>query len=179
MDLRQPHYAAQAALRYLPVNMSTITRFTPTKLQMVGQPFLMMENPYLFRCSRQVTEPDMLVAALNEYDQIKPKGKVAAGWDVYVHSCWKKQPSICITFNYSVSENGTIVEYPKKKFNFSTDVITEQAVKFIDSEKKSPFFLLVGYYNPHSPYISAPRHKETFRNGSGLSMERPYSPEPE
>jgi len=111
---------------------------------------------------------------LNEYDQLAPKGKVAAGWDVW-SVLLDKTAEYLYYFNYSMSENGVVVEYPKKKFNFSTDVITKQAIDFIDSEKESPFFLLVGYYNPHSPYIPAPRHKETFRNGSGWIWED-YNP---
>jgi arylsulfatase A-like enzyme len=42
-------------------------------------------------------------------------------------------------------------------------VVTNNALSFIRDERDTPFFMVVGYYNPHSPYISAPRHKDTFR----------------
>jgi arylsulfatase A-like enzyme len=64
-----------------------------------------------------------------------------------------------------MSENGVAVEYSKSKANFSADVITNNALTFIRNERDKPFFMMLGYYNPHSPYISAPRHKDTFRAG--------------
>jgi len=71
-----------------------------------------------------------------------------------------------IFFDFNMSENGTAVEYPKSKTNFSADVITNDALAFIRDERDTPFFMMLGYYNPHSPYVSAPRHKDTFRAGS-------------
>jgi len=44
-------------------------------------------------------------------------------------------------------------------------VVTNNALAFIRDQRDTPFFMLLGYYNPHSPYVSAPRHKDTFRAG--------------
>ena len=106
---------------------------------------------------------------LNGYEDIEPYGVVPPGWDV-----WKAFLSKNLTadddvgstqyfFDFSLSENGTAVEYPRSKDNFSADVITTDALEFIRDERDNPFFMMVGYYNPHSPYIAAPRHKDTFR----------------
>jgi N-acetylglucosamine-6-sulfatase len=111
---------------------------------------------------------------LNEYELLKPYGKVPPGWDewsAFIH----KTADYLYYFNFQMSENGTIVDYPKKKYNYSTDVVTQKAVNFINEQKEAPFFMFVGYYNPHSPYIAAPRHKDTFRSNSGWNYE-PYRP---
>jgi arylsulfatase A-like enzyme len=110
---------------------------------------------------------------LNGYEDVMPYGVVPPGWDV-----WKAFLSKNISadddvgsaqyfFDFSLSENGTAVEYPKSKDNFSADVVTNNALAFIRDERDTPFFMMVGYYNPHSPYISAPRHKDTFRANAG------------
>lgn len=111
---------------------------------------------------------------LNDYEQLKPYGVVPPGWDewdVFV----KKASEYLYYFNFSLSEDGKIVDYPKKKFNYSTDVITQKAVDYINDQKENPFFLVVGYYNPHSPYITAPRHKDLFKANSGWSFTQ-YRP---
>jgi N-acetylglucosamine-6-sulfatase len=103
---------------------------------------------------------------LNEYDGLQPPGRVPPGW-----ADWKaflgREPISGYYFNFTFSENGKEVSYPKNKDNYSADVITRAAVDFINRSKDQPFFLMLGYYNPHSNYISAPRHKDTFRSGSG------------
>ncbi len=104
---------------------------------------------------------------LNEYNDMEPYGYVAPGWDDWKVLLGRKPDGWGYFFDYSMSENGQIVEYPKNKANFSADVITRHALDFIVRSKDEPFFLFLGYYNPHSPYVSAPRHKETFRSGSG------------
>jgi N-acetylglucosamine-6-sulfatase len=110
---------------------------------------------------------------LNEYEALTPFGYVPPGWDVWDAFLAKNLTAhedlgnLQYYFNFSLSENGTPVEYPKSKANFSADVITRKALSFIRDQRDEPFFMMVGYYNPHSPYISAPRHQDTFRAGSG------------
>ncbi len=110
---------------------------------------------------------------LNGYEDVEPYGAVPPGWDV-----WKAFLSKNLTadddvgstqyyFDFSMSENGVAVEYPRSKENYSADVVTNDALKFIRDERDAPFFMMVGYYNPHSPYIAAPRHKDTFRANTG------------
>ena len=108
---------------------------------------------------------------LNGYGDIDPQGYVPPGWDdwgVFLEKNLEYNEdtgSLLYYFNFSLSENGEIVEYLHSKANFGADVLTTKAVNFIKESQNEPFFLFVSYYNPHSPYIAAPRHRETFRQG--------------
>jgi arylsulfatase A-like enzyme len=112
---------------------------------------------------------------LNEYESLKPSGVVPPGWDEWGAFLGNKLDdskdedvgSLQYYFNFTLSENGKVVEYSRNKANFGTDIVTTKSVDFINQARDEPFFLFVGYYNPHSPYIAAPRHKDTFRAGSG------------
>jgi arylsulfatase A-like enzyme len=106
---------------------------------------------------------------LNQYEDLVPYGVVPPGWDDWKVFLGKNLNAdddvgnLQYFFNFSMSENGVAVEYPKSKTNFSADVVTNNALTFIRDQRDAPFFMMLGYYNPHSPYISAPRHKDTFR----------------
>lgn len=106
---------------------------------------------------------------LNDYEALTPQGYVPPGWDVWNAFLGKNitqvedEGNAQYYFDFSMSENGAIVPYPKTKENFSADVITNDALAFIRDTCDEPFFMTVAYYNPHSPYMSAPRHRETFR----------------
>lgn len=110
---------------------------------------------------------------LNEYDNIEPSGYVPPGWDEWGVFLGKNlgenedAGNLQYYSNFSMSENGSIVEYQGQAVNFSADVVTQKSVDFINAARNEPFFLFIGYYNPHSPYVAAPRHPETFRSGSG------------
>ncbi|HSG45310.1 MAG TPA: sulfatase [Anaerolineales bacterium] len=64
-------------------------------------------------------------------------------------------------FAYSMNENGKLVRYQKKAEDYSTDVIKNRAMEFIDkySNKRSPFFIFISLYAPHGPSDPAPRHR--------------------
>jgi arylsulfatase A-like enzyme len=107
---------------------------------------------------------------LNGYEELTPSGYVPPGWDVWKAFLGKNLSNddvgnLQYFFNFSLSENGKNVTYPKSKANFSADVITNDALAFIRDSRDTPFFMTLGYYNPHSPYIAAPRHNESFRVG--------------
>lgn len=107
---------------------------------------------------------------LNGYEELTPSGVVPPGWDVWKAFLGKNIAdddigNLQYYSNFTMSENGTVVEYPKSPANFSADVLTTDALEFIRDARDVPFFMMVGYYNPHSPYVSAPRHKEAFRAG--------------
>lgn len=80
---------------------------------------------------------------LNEYELLQPYGKVPPGWgqwNVFIH----KTAEYLYFFNFDLSINGTIVNYPKKKFNYSTDVLTQKAVDYINEQKRiHSFYSLV------------------------------------
>ena len=111
---------------------------------------------------------------LNGYEKLLPRGVVPLGWDEWGAFLGQSQSydedagNLEYFFNFTMSENGNVVEYPRNKENFGADVVTKKAVNFINDSRDKPFFLFIGYYNPHSPYISAPRHQDTtFRTGTG------------
>jgi len=116
---------------------------------------------------------------LNDYEALTPLGYVPPGWDEWDAFLGNNTDTnedagnLQYYFNFTMSEGGSIVEYPRSKANFGTDVVTSKAVDFINQARNEPFFLLVGYYNPHSPYVAAPRHKETFRSTWDWTPYRP------
>lgn len=110
---------------------------------------------------------------MNGYDDLLPTGVVLPGWDVWNVFVGKNLPAdedagnLQYYYNFSLSQNGAIADYKRNDLNFSADVVTRMALEFIRDSKDAPFFLTVNYYNPHSPYICAPRHKESFRASTG------------
>ncbi len=110
---------------------------------------------------------------LNDYEALEPSGYVPPGWDEWGVFLGKNlgenedAGNLQYYSNFSMSENGAIIEYRGQKVNFGADVVTQKSVDFINSARNDPFFLFIGYYNPHSPYMAAPRHAETFRSGTG------------
>jgi N-acetylglucosamine-6-sulfatase len=72
---------------------------------------------------------------------------VPAGWDDW-HAAL---PSGQEVYDYSLNENGTVVDYGHTEEEFKQDVITDKSVDFIDANASAaePFFLTVGYTAPH------------------------------
>lgn len=69
-------------------------------------------------------------------------------------------------YNYTLSENGTLVEYGNAPEDYSTDVIRDKSLTFIEDSVKadSPFFLFVSVYAPHGPATAAPRHSALYND---------------
>lgn len=107
---------------------------------------------------------------LNAYDEIKPYGYVPPGWDDWAVLLDAE------FYNYNMSVNGDVKKYGETPEDFSADVITRGAVDFIETSKDEPFFMFVGYYNPHSPYQWAARHDPQFRSSSALQAGQYRSP---
>ncbi|MCK6540684.1 MAG: sulfatase [Anaerolineales bacterium] len=76
-------------------------------------------------------------------------------------------------FNYTMNENGELVEYGYSPEEYSTDVLRQRSVSFIEKnlEARSPFFLLISTTAPHGPSIPAPRHE-----GLLADLEYPQKP---
>ncbi len=106
---------------------------------------------------------------MNGYDDLTPRGVVPPGWDSWNVFLGKNlvnnedAGNLQYYYNFTLSQNGEAVDYKRNDYNFSADIITNMALAFIRDSKDSPFFMAVNYYNPHSPYICAPRHKDAFR----------------
>lgn len=60
--------------------------------------------------------------------------------------------------NYSLNENGRIVQYTDE---YLTDVLRAKAENFLNTATK-PFFMYVAPPAPHSPFTPAARHEERF-----------------
>ena len=104
---------------------------------------------------------------LNAYEDLKPYGYVPPGWDE-----WATLLDAAF-YNYNISVNGNVETHGDTPEDFCADITTRNAVDFIAESKDEPFFMVVGYYNPHSPYFWAQRHDEQFRANSALTAE-PY-----
>lgn len=66
--------------------------------------------------------------------------------------------------SYTMVENDRLVAYDEAEANYSTDVIADQALRFIDEAIASgdPFFVLWSPEAPHYPMIPAARHEGLF-----------------
>lgn len=63
-----------------------------------------------------------------------------------------------------ISENGSV----KKESGYLTDLLTKQALGFLDRQTaEKPFFLTVGYLNPHTPYNGHPqKYYDLYQNAT-------------
>ncbi len=119
---------------------------------------------------------------LNDYDALEPYGYVGQGWDewgVFLGKNLHADDDIGASqyyVDFSVSENGNVVEYNGEKSIFGADLITQKAVDYISTKRNEPFMLTMAYYNPHSPYFWAERHDPQFRRTGELQAEAYRSP---
>lgn len=99
---------------------------------------------------------------LNLYPAGVKRTYISPGWDdwhVFLYG-----PSEDFYFAYTMNENGKLVKYGKKEYEYSTDVIRDRSIEFIEQSAKrnSPFFLMISVYAPHGPTTPAPRHLGLF-----------------
>jgi N-acetylglucosamine-6-sulfatase len=88
---------------------------------------------------------------LNDYDEL-PAGYVPPGWDEWFAIA---QPGPQIRYyDYELNENGNIVNYGDAPSEYSTSVLQEKAVGFV--EGADPFFLYLAPIAPHPPSTPAP-----------------------
>ena len=52
----------------------------------------------------------------------------------------------------------------RKTKGYVSDILTGEALRFIDENRQRPFFLYLSHKNVHSPNVSAPRHESLYRN---------------
>jgi arylsulfatase A-like enzyme/chitodextrinase len=86
---------------------------------------------------------------------------VPPGWDewhVFAHQNG-------MFYNYNLNENGTLVGYGNSAADYSTDVLTNKAVQFINSTSPDqPFFLFLSLYAPHEPFTPAQQDVGSYSN---------------
>lgn len=118
---------------------------------------------------------------LNDYDSLEPYGYMPPGWDIWNAFLGRNlgadddTGAAAFYQDFSLSENGEVVEYSGENTIFSADLISQRAVDYIAQNRNEPFSLTLSYYNPHSPYFWAERHDPQFRRASALTSE-PYRP---
>ena len=97
----------------------------------------------------------MLGKYLNGY---RPeKNGVPTGWNE-----WDVAGNGYPEFNYSLNQDGKVVQYGSDPQDYLTDVLSGLAVKFIRESAGAPFFIEVATFAPHAPYIPAPRDADAF-----------------
>ena len=90
---------------------------------------------------------------LNDYPWgTVPNNYIPPGW-----SDWQVFTNNPDYKNYTLNENGTLVNYNGTDADYSTDVLKNKALNFINSAT-GPFFLWFTPKAPHSPYTPAARH---------------------
>jgi len=100
---------------------------------------------------------------LNGYPIFAGHNYIPPGWTDW-HALFYKTSSDSGSWynNYTLNENGPLVEYDDSPENYSTDVFKEKSFKFIDQSAADeyPFFLLLAVYAPHGPSTPAVRHSK-------------------
>jgi len=66
-------------------------------------------------------------------------------------------------YNYTLNENGTLVEYGSAPADYSTDVLRGKALRFIARSQGDPFFLIYAPRAPHNDWVAAPRDLHHYR----------------
>ena len=100
---------------------------------------------------------------LNGYPWKDAKVYSPAGWSEWISAAAGKP---YYEYDYTLNENGTLVDYGHEPQDYLTDVLSAKAKEFITRSASSPepFFLYLTPYAPHGPFTPAPRHAELFQD---------------
>jgi len=99
---------------------------------------------------------------LNLYPAGVKRSYISPGWSDWHVFLYNITPDFY--FGYTMNENGKLVKYYQKDYDYSTDVLRDRAIEYIDkySKRASPFFIFVSTYAPHGPDDPAPRHADLY-----------------
>lgn len=100
---------------------------------------------------------------LNNYPTNAGRNYVPPGWSDW-HVFMDTGNEHDAYYNYTMNENSELVEYQNAESDYSTDVIKNKSLDFINANLDSPFFLLVSVYAPHGPSTPAARHSTLFND---------------
>jgi N-acetylglucosamine-6-sulfatase len=108
---------------------------------------------------------------LNGYPDTAAPNYVPPGWDDWASPSGGDPYG---EFNYTMNENGNLVQYGSSANDYMTDVLSRKANAFIQqaASDRRPFFLFVATYAPHQPATPAPRYANAFQ---GEQAPRPPS----
>lgn len=80
---------------------------------------------------------------------------IPPGWDEWVEQKIGKTRY----YDYTLNENGTLVDYGSDPEDYSTDVLRDKVLDFINGNASNePFFLIFAPRATHNSWIAAPRH---------------------
>lgn len=108
---------------------------------------------------------------LNGYPGGVDMTHIPAGWTEWYAPVEGKPYS---EFNYTLNQNGELIEYGSQPQDYASDVFAGLAADFIqrNAAMGQPFFIYLATYAPHSPATSAPRHAGLFTD---LTAPQPAS----
>lgn len=94
----------------------------------------------------------------------EPYHPLYQGFDVQIGTAnYGSPPTYFFPYETIRNEQKRLIEDLNKEGKpgeYLTDRLTDEAIQFIEENKKHPFFISLNYYNPHSPYYA----KENLRN---------------
>lgn len=98
--------------------------------------------------------------------QLGPAWLIPPGWD---HWCVFSSYGL---YDYGLVENGVQSSYGSAETDYSTDVLRDKALAFLEdaAARGGPFFLVYTPIAPHAPVVPAARHQTVF---AGLAPFRP------
>ena len=107
---------------------------------------------------------------LNDYESL-PEGYIPPGWNEW-HTFVSKDPNKDFYYGYTFNDDGKVTRHGAEPEDYSTDMLNKKAIDFI-KQTDGPFFLMLNFYAPHQPYISADRHKDLFKTDAEVTHNRP------
>ncbi len=102
---------------------------------------------------------------MNGYPHTAPMTYIPPGWDEFVaYHENSNNEELLRYYEYSLNVNGTLEKYGTRVKEYSTDVFTRHAQRFIESslETSQPFFLYFATHAPHLPSTPARRDSRLF-----------------
>ena len=108
---------------------------------------------------------------LNGYPGNMGKDYIPPGWTEWYSAV---EGSAYSEYNYTLNENGALVEYGNAPEDYGTDVYAAKTMDFMARSVAAgePFFAYVSVYAPHDPATPAPRHENLFAD---LTLPQPPS----
>lgn len=97
---------------------------------------------------------------------------VPVGWDRWFGLSGSFDVENKKYYNYWVIDDGTGVQYFDAPEDYSTDVVSDKVVEYINQPRTKPFFLYYPVYAPHFPFIPADRHIGSY---DGIEPWRPLN----
>ncbi len=101
-------------------------------------------------------------ALIGKYLNLYGGTYVPPGWDRWV--AFEMDSALgSYYYNYALNVDGSIRSYGQDSADYSTDVLTEKAVRFV-RHTRDPFFLYFAPWAPHGPAVPSPIDQNSFEN---------------